>query len=139
MVGPAFRKGQLMDRTASGLRPSVRPVESSASSLPSQPSSLASVGAVCHEHTISRPRKCTRDEGAAILSLALRNTMGVIGASVSDVAFWCDVDRRTVQRWINGDATVATECIVRSSRLWATFVREVSEIREQSASARRSA
>lgn len=124
-------------RPASGLRPSVRPDASSAGSLPGSPLSLAPNGVVHVPSKIGTVRRCTRDEGAAILSQALRNTMGVVGATVTDVAYWCDTDRRTVQRWLSGDATVAVECVVRSSRLWATFSLQVDQLREEAGLVRR--
>lgn len=81
--------------------------------------------------TTQQPRKC-QPAPVAILSAALRSSMLTEDASAADVAKWCDVDPRTVQRWLAGDTPVAVERVMRSRRLWPHFRQALSDYRRES-------
>lgn len=90
-----------------------------------------------HTTTIGTPKKSTRPEGGALLAAALAATIDLLGARDVDVAYWCDIDRKTLYRWLNRETTVAVERIVMSPRLWPTFDRELNRLREESGLVRR--
>jgi hypothetical protein len=64
-------------------------------------------------------------DSVAFLSLALRSALNTLGASTATAARWCDVDARTVKRWLAGDTPVSLAAVRRSARLWPVFLDEL--------------
>lgn len=62
------------------------------------------------------------------LSKSLRSAMQVVGASAADVASWCDVTPRTVQRWLAGEQPVSVAQVMLSRRLWPVFLDELRAV-----------
>lgn len=88
--------------------------------------SVAHVVQPAHGPRVCQVRKVA--EPAANLSQAFRKAMNAVGASVSDAARWCGVDRRTVQRWLSGDARIDVEAVLRSSRLKLHFIDALRDV-----------
>jgi len=81
---------------------------------------------VGHTGNVQAPSASATGQARAILSAALRLAMRDTDASVPDVAFWCNVDPRTVRRWLSDDPTapsVDARAVMNSKRLRGPFAR----------------
>lgn len=120
-------------RPPSGTYPSVRPPASSAAPLACAPSSESLAVhrpglTKCHAAKVDLAVATATAQPASLLSLALRSAIERLGCSVADAASWCEVERRTMQRWLNSDVPVSVECVLRSRRLWPVFLAELTEL-----------
>ncbi len=84
--------------------------------------------AKCHAARLDPSVATSTLAPASSLSRALRSAIDRLGCSVADAASWCGVERRTVQRWLSGDAPVNVECVMRSRRLWPAFLDELTAL-----------
>jgi hypothetical protein len=73
-------------------------------------------------HYLNRgPRKCQLAE-RSVLRRCLREAIDEECVVIADVAFWCEVDESTVRRWLDGDARIDIESLMRSPRLYSRFL-----------------
>lgn len=61
------------------------------------------------------------DEQCAPDVQALRLAKLQIGASAADIASWCGVNRRQVERWLAGDRPILLAALIRSRRFYPVF------------------
>jgi hypothetical protein len=73
-------------------------------------------------NSAASPVQCSADVQALRLA-KLR-----MGASAADIAQWCDVDRRTVERWLAGERPIQLAALIRSRRLFPVFSECLDEV-----------
>ena len=86
---------------------------------------------VVHDDKVDAQLPEAKGAARALLSAALRRAMAEAGAEGVDVAFWCEVDPRTVRRWLSDDQrdpAVDVRVVMNSKRLRVPFARALFEL-----------